>query len=95
MANKSVSLVIIFCILLGSLCLLSRSSAAQILANDDHNKIRVAGSTPKQDGSWTGNSSPSGNIMLSPPTSATHMAMGTIVATSNGTKSDQNPRQRP
>ncbi|KAK3421752.1 hypothetical protein EUGRSUZ_G02371 [Eucalyptus grandis] len=92
MASESVSLVIIFCILLGSHCLLSRSSAAQILADDDHSRIGVGGSPPKQDGSWKGNSSPSGTILLSPPASLHHIALATINVTSNGTNSNQNPR---
>ncbi|KAL3731523.1 hypothetical protein ACJRO7_028412 [Eucalyptus globulus] len=110
MANKSVSLVIIFCILLGSHYLLSRSSAARILymlipfylylfflsfADDDHSRIWVGRSMPKRDGSWTSNSSPLGNILLSPPAFLRHIAADTMVVTSNGTNSNQNPRQRP
>ncbi|KAF8033148.1 hypothetical protein BT93_D1908 [Corymbia citriodora subsp. variegata] len=68
MASKSVSLVIIFLILLGSHCLLSRLSAARTLTDDDHNKIGASGSTPTQDSSWSGSSSPSGNKPQSPPT---------------------------
>ncbi|KAF8021256.1 hypothetical protein BT93_G1627 [Corymbia citriodora subsp. variegata] len=99
MANKSVSLVIIFfCILLGSHCLLSRSSAARILTDDDRNKIGAVGSTPKRDGSWNGNSSPSGNVLLSPPTVVKIITMAppmTVFAASNGTNSHQSPRQHP
>ncbi|KAF8033146.1 hypothetical protein BT93_D1906 [Corymbia citriodora subsp. variegata] len=68
MASKSVSLMIIFCILLGSHCLLSRLSAARILTDDDHNKIGAVGKKPKPDGSWSGSSTPSGNNPRSPPT---------------------------
>ncbi|KAI6676972.1 hypothetical protein NL676_037768 [Syzygium grande] len=117
MANKSVSLLIIFfCNLLGSHCLPPRSSASHDDHNkitlktlnlflgtfadddDDHNKIGVGGSTPGRDSLWNGNSSPSGNILLSPPTSLTHISMAppmTVVTTSNGTNSHQKPRQRP
>ncbi|KAI6676974.1 hypothetical protein NL676_037770 [Syzygium grande] len=84
MATESVCLVIIFCILLGSHSLPSRSSAARILKGDDPSKIGVSGSTPHQDGSWSGHSSPSGNTQLSPPTSITESALDPAF-TPNGT----------
>ncbi|KAI3433269.1 uncharacterized protein J3R85_007174 [Psidium guajava] len=87
MANQLVSLVIIFCLLLGS-----RSSVARVLLDDDPSKIGARGSKPHPDGSWSGHSSPSGNVQHSPPTSTINP--GEAVARASNANCGRNIRYR-
>ncbi|KAL3731530.1 hypothetical protein ACJRO7_028418 [Eucalyptus globulus] len=74
-----------------SLLMIEKSMASQILAENnpapDHDKsrIRVNGSVPDKDGSWSGNSSGQGKLMVPPPSTSTTIDVKTAVSPTSAT----------
>ncbi|OWM75837.1 uncharacterized protein LOC116211778 [Punica granatum] len=83
--TKLVALTIVCLFLASNYQLVSPFRVARLLysvppADDGHSKVPAVGSRPRQDGSHTGNTSPSGWTMPPPPTSTTKFAYNSTTA---------------